>query len=80
MNLTRAISKMRYKFPFLFILLAAVCSCSHQNLAVENAKFLMFSDTLYVFPVTEQKAEFEIPVVAMGKLPYDRTLAVEVVE
>ena len=71
---------MRYKFLSISILMAFFCSCSHQDIVLEDNQYMMFSDTLYVLPVTQGSTEFEIPVVAMGTLPYERTFAVEVVE
>ncbi|MGN0190594.1 MAG: DUF4984 domain-containing protein, partial [Candidatus Cryptobacteroides sp.] len=72
---------MKYKLTALPIslLMAFLCSCSYQDPALERP-YLAFSDTVYVFPVTADAARFEVPVVAMSPAPYERTLAVEVVE
>ena len=41
---------------------------------------LMFSDTIYYYPVQESNEVFQVPVSATEKADYDRTFGVEIID
>lgn len=43
-------------------------------------QYILFSDTLYVLPVTDDEEYHNVPVVATEACDYDRTVAVEIVD
>lgn len=61
-------------------LLVSVAACDSEYTTYSGPDYIMFSDTMYVFPVQNSEDYFEIPVAATRVCDYDRTLAVEVVE
>ena len=64
---------------FIAMLLSLV-SCSDKYTTYKGPEYILFSDTLYEFPVQNSEDYFEIPVVATTACDYDRTVAVEVNE
>lgn len=54
--------------------------CDTEYTTYDGENYIMFSDTLYVFPVQEAKDSFEVPISATRTCDYDRTFAVEVRE
>lgn len=62
----------------LFVL--ASCNTDAEYVKYNGGNYIMFSDTLYEFPVLNNDDYFKIPVVATKTCDYDRTLAVEIVD
>ncbi|MCF0174978.1 MAG: DUF4984 domain-containing protein [Bacteroidales bacterium] len=68
---------------YLYILLSVLClvavSCGKtQRTLYDGPDYIMFSDTLYVFGVVDDKECFEIPVCATKVSDKDRNIGVEV--
>lgn len=61
-------------------LLFAVAACDAEYTTYGGPDYVMFSDTMYVFPVQNSEEYFEIPIAATQTCDYDRTVAVEIVE
>lgn len=53
-------------------------SCDEEYTTYSGPNYIMFSDTMYVFPVQNNEDYFEVPVSATRACDYDRTVAVEV--
>ena len=63
--------------------LAAILSlvgCEQDKTLYKGPNYLMFSDTLYHYPVQESNEIFNVPVSATVPVGYDRTLAVEIID
>ncbi len=63
----------------LFISLVS-CDTDAEYTTYNGPGFIMFSDTLYEFPVVNSVDSYNIPVVATEACDYDRTLAVEIID
>ena len=46
----------------------------------EGAEYVMFADTMAIYPIMAEKEEFSIPVVSTVAKDYDRTFGVEVID
>ena len=72
-----------YKFLTVPVVLAAMlsagCSREETGFAADNAEYVMFADTMDVYPVIENET-FKVPVVSTIARDYDRTFAVEVID
>ena len=55
-----------------------LASCSQDYTTYSGPSHIMFSDTLYQYPVQESNEIFNVPVSATERVDYDRTFAVEV--
>ena len=62
-----------------FILLMAV-SCKEERITYDGPEYVMFSDSIYTFPIQNAEEVFDIPVVSMHTCSYDRTMSVEILE
>ena len=60
--------------------LIALASCSQDFTTYSGPSHIMFSDTLYQYPVQENNEIFNVPVSATEKVDYDRTFGVEVID
>ena len=58
----------------------ALASCSQDYTTYSGPSHIMFSDTLYQYPVQQNNEIFNVPVSATERADYDRTFAVEVVD
>lgn len=54
--------------------------CEQDKPLYEGPNYLMFSDTLYRYPVQENNEIFNVPVSATASAKYDRTFAVEIID
>lgn len=54
--------------------------CKEERAIYNGPDYILFSDSLYVFPVQNNEEYFEIPISATKACNYDRTLAVEVID
>ena len=67
-----------------YILLCLVCmlamSCTHNSNIYHDAEYVMFADTVAVYPVQKDVEYFKVPVVSTVKCSYDRTFGVEVID
>lgn len=61
------------------VMLFAIASCDEEYTTYSGPNYIMFSDTMYVFPVQNSDEYFDIPVSATRSCDYDRTLAVEII-
>lgn len=66
----------------LFIELTTLCfiSCDEETLIYSGPEYIMFSDTLTVYPVQQDGDYFSIPIVSTVIRDYDRTISVEVID
>lgn len=62
------------------LLVFTSCDTDAEYVKYNGDNYIMFSDTLYEFPVVNNDDYFEIPVVATKACDYDRTVAVEIVD
>ena len=63
-----------------FVTMAALNSCEERYVTYTGAEYVMFADTLAVYPVMEGADQFSIPVVSTVTRDYDRTFGVEVLD
>lgn len=63
-----------------FVAAIALNACQERYVTYEGAEYVMFADTLAVYPVMEGADLFSIPVVSTVKRDYDRTFGVEVID
>ena len=74
---------MKQIFKFIAISFAAamaLSACQERYVTYEGAEYVMFADTLAVYPVMEGADQFSIPVVSTVVRDYDRTFGVEVLD
>jgi hypothetical protein len=74
---------MKQIFKFIAISFAAVMAfsaCQERYVTYDGDEYVMFADTLAVYPVMEGAEEFSIPVVSTVVRDYDRTFGVEVID
>ena len=63
-----------------FVAAMALNACQERYVPYEGAEYVMFADTLAVYPVMEGADQFSIPVVSTVTRDYDRTFGVEVLD
>ena len=63
-----------------YVAAIALNACQERYVTYEGAEYVMFADTLAVYPVMEGADLFSIPVVSTVKRDYDRTFGVEVID
>ena len=63
-----------------FVAAMALNACQERYVQYEGAEYVMFADTLAVYPVMEGADQFSIPVVSTVARDYDRTFGVEVLD
>lgn len=63
-----------------FVAAMALNACQERYVTYEGAEYVMFADTLAVYPVMEGADHFSIPVVSTVTRDYDRTFGVEVLD
>ena len=74
---------MKQIFKFIAISFAAamaLSACQERYVTYEGDEYVMFADTLAVYPVMEGAEQFSIPVVSTVVRDYDRTFGVEVID
>ena len=74
---------MKQIFKFIAISFAAVMAfsaCQERYVTYDGDEYVMFADTLAVYPVMEGAEEFSIPVVSTVVRDYDRTFGMEVID
>ena len=74
---------MKHIFKFIAISFAAamaLSACQERYVTYEGDEYVMFADTLAVYPVMEGAEQFSIPVVSTVVRDYDRTFGVEVID
>ena len=59
---------------------AGLSGCDEKRVSYSGPDYLMFSDTIYNYPVQESGETFKVPVSATVKSDRDRTFAVEVID
>ena len=72
--------KMMMRCLAAVAVLIALASCSQEYITYSGPSHIMFSDTLYQYPVQESNEIFNVPISATEKVDYDRTFGVEVVD
>ena len=60
--------------------MAALNACQERYVTYDDAEYVMFADTLQIYPIQENAETFVIPVVSTVKRDYDRTFGVEVID
>lgn len=76
---------MKKFFGYLCIVSAMLvslvaCDTDAEYITYNGDSYIMFSDTLYEFPVQNNTDYYKIPVVATKACDYDRTVSVEIVD
>lgn len=64
----------------VFAAVIGLTGCEEKRVSYSGPNYLMFSDTLYYYPVQESNEVFDVPVSATAPADYDRTFAVEIVD
>ena len=73
--------KQIFKYIVLsFMAVAALSSCEERYVKYQGDEFVMFADTMAIYPIMAEKEEFSIPVVSTVVKDYDRTFGVEVID
>ena len=63
-----------------FLAVSALISCKESYVTYSDAEYVMFADTLAIYPVQKDVEYFSIPVVSTVIRDYDRTFGVEVID
>ena len=58
----------------------ALTGCYERYVTYSDAEYVMFADTMAIYPVQKVDSTFVIPVVSTVKKDYDRTFAVEIID
>ena len=58
----------------------ALTGCHERYVTYSDAEYVMFADTMAIYPVQKADSTFVIPVVSTVKKDYDRTFAVEIID
>ena len=70
-----------YKYITLsFIAAFSLTGCHERYVTYSDAEYVMFADSMAVYPVQKEDSTFTIPVVSTVKRNYDRTFAVEIID
>ena len=63
-----------------FLAATALSSCKESYVTYSDAEYVMFADTLAIYPVQKDVECFSIPVVSTVTREYDRTFGIEVID
>ena len=63
-----------------FLAVLMLNGCKESYVTYSDAEYVMFADTLKVYPVQQDVEYFNVPVVSTVKRNYDRTFAVEIID
>lgn len=66
--------------PASLIIMMSAAGCREERVSYDGPDYIMFSDSLYTFPVQRAGEVFDVPVVSMHASSKDRTLAVEIID
>lgn len=61
-------------------IIIGLTGCEQKRVSYNGPSYLMFSDTLYDYPVQETNEVFKVPVSTTKAVDYDRTFAVEIID
>lgn len=62
------------------VMTAGLNSCQERYITYNDAEYVMFADTMAIYPIMEHEQTFTIPVVSTVTRNYDRTFGVEVID
>ncbi len=74
---------MKYILKYIHVISLSVllfCGCRERYVTYSDAEYVMFADTLAVYPVQKDVEYFSIPVVSTVIRDYDRTFGVEIID
>lgn len=74
---------MKNIFKYLTLSVVAALSitgCHERYVTYSDAEYVMFADTMAIYPVQNPDSTFRIPVVSTVKRDYDRTFGVEIID
>lgn len=63
-----------------FLVMTAFCGCKERYVTYSDAEYIMFADTMAVYPVQKDVEYFSVPVVSTVARDYDRTFGVEIID
>ena len=70
-----------YKYAIAVLLLMfSFTSCKERYVTYSDAEYIMFADTMSIYPVQNDVEYFSIPVVSTVVRDYDRTIGVEIID
>ncbi len=72
--------KISFGVALFFALTLTFVGCEADKTVYDGPSYILFSDSAFVLPVQNSKDYFEIPISATQTAPYDRTLAVEIID
>lgn len=61
-------------------IIIGLTGCEQKRVSYNGPSYIMFSDTLYDYPVQETNEVFKVPVSTTKAVDYDRTFAVEIID
>lgn len=64
----------------LLTLLLLATGCESEKTLYDGPDYIMFSDSLYVFPIQDSEEYFDIPISATKPAKYDRVVAIEIID
>ena len=67
-------------FTLVLMAVFSISSCHERYVTYSDAEYVMFADTMAVYPVQKVDSTFSIPVVSTVKRDYDRTFGVEIID
>lgn len=67
-------------FLAVLAIIIGLTGCEQKRVSYNGPSYLMFSDTLYDYPVQETNEVFKVPVSTTKAVDYDRTFAVEIID
>lgn len=67
-------------FIAVWAIIICLVGCEQKRVSYDGPSYLMFSDTLYDYPVQITNEVFKVPVSTTKSVDYDRTLAVEIID
>ena len=63
-----------------FVAVFVLTGCYERYVTYSDAEYVMFADTMAIYPVQKADSTFAIPVVSTVKKDYDRTFGVEIID
>lgn len=74
---------MKNILKYMTLAFVAACSltgCYERYVTYSDDEYVMFADTMAIYPVQKEDSTFVIPVVSTVKRDYDRTFGVEIID
>ncbi|MBQ7772324.1 MAG: DUF4984 domain-containing protein [Bacteroidales bacterium] len=73
-------SKIVKHLTFAFLFMTVIWGCKERYVTYSDAEYVMFADTMAIYPVQKDVEFFSVPVVSTVVKDYDRSFGVEVID